>query len=60
MEYDFYKEQLNILNKDAPTINIQLTDYDGNKTKCLGVNKESLTDIIDFLNDYVNNKGDLK
>jgi hypothetical protein len=46
---DYYKNELSRINKRAETINIKLTDFDGNSTKNLGVNRESIPLLIEFL-----------
>lgn len=46
---DYYKKELQKINQGAETISALFVDYDGNKTKHIGVNPESIPDIIEFL-----------
>ena len=50
-EFNYYKSQLNELkNRDEP-ITIKLTDYDGNSTKYLTLNSESIIELELLLNE---------
>lgn len=46
---NYYKNQLKLL-QNFELINIQLSDFDGNKTKNMSLNAESIDVLIDFLN----------
>ena len=48
MATDYYRNQLQLL-KDKTTLNVQFTDYAGNKTKSMQVNSESIDTLIFFL-----------
>lgn len=48
MATDYYHNQLDLL-KDKTTLNVQFTDYAGNKTKSMQVNSESIDAFIYFL-----------
>jgi hypothetical protein len=48
MATNYYHNQLELL-KDKTTLNVQFTDYAGNKTKSMGVNGESIDTLINFL-----------
>ena len=51
-EFNYYKAQLDKL-KDFTTISISMVDFEGNKTKSMGLNEESIPEIISFLNNYM-------
>ena len=46
---NYYEEELSKL-KDMTWVSVSLTDYEGNKTKHLMLNQESIPSIINFLN----------
>lgn len=48
MATGYYRNQLELL-KDKTTLNVQFTDYAGNKTKSMQVNSESIDTLIFFL-----------
>jgi len=50
-EFNYYKSEINKLkNRDEP-ITIKLTDYDGNSTKYLTLNSESIIELELLLNE---------
>lgn len=48
-KFNYYKEELSKLDKNAPTISIVVSDFHGNKTKNMNLNSESLPEVITFL-----------
>jgi hypothetical protein len=51
-EFNYYRAQLDKL-KDFTTISVSMVDFEGNKTKSMGLNQDSIPEIISFLNDYM-------
>lgn len=47
-DYNYYSKELDKL-KDLTTLTFQMSDYDGNKTKYINLNKESLVAMLDLL-----------
>lgn len=47
-DYNYYSKELDKL-KDLTTLTFQMSDYDGNKTKYISLNKESLVAMLDLL-----------
>lgn len=47
----YYENELEKINKKAKTISVRLFDYDGNETKYLDINTESLEALEGFLKD---------
>ncbi len=52
MSKKYYKSELGNI-ADYTYVNIKLTDFSGNSTKCLGVNNESLDLIVSLLRKIV-------
>jgi len=53
---DENKSELKQINPSAETVNVQVRDYDGNKTKFMGMNdKESINSLINFFKERLKN-----
>ncbi len=46
---NYYRHQLDKINKKAETISFKFSDYDGNQTNWMGLNKESVEELKMFL-----------
>ena len=56
MKYNYYSEELKKINPKSRTLSLKLNDFEGNSTKHLGVNKESLPKIIKLITKFVENQ----
>ena len=56
MKYNYYSEELKKINPKSRTLSLKLNDFEGNTTKHLGVNKESLPKIIKLITKFVENQ----
>jgi hypothetical protein len=54
--YNYYKEQISRLDKDSEIVYVKIQDGNGDSTKFLHINKESIDLIIGFLQNALNNQ----